>query len=187
MSKRNIVQCILICFIVLAVRVSYSFELNPSEEKIQNAITQGTRNFMDIFESKLVKPARFGNWPSEDGGLIESKLVYLAIKSSMRVRARMPEISKEEIEEIVNSSEMPIRVSSSKNIFNVVLKQNEKTIEPSRIESAMQMPPAGTDSHLVSLKVFFKYSDINPVARTTVVLYEDFGEIEFEVDFSKFD
>lgn len=187
MTTKNIMCVIIIFFICITSNFSYSFELNPTEEKIQEAIKLGTTRSMGVFQAEQIKPARFGDWPSGDGGIVESKLIYLSIISSMRLRARMPDVSKEEIDAIMNSEEMPIRISSSQKVFKVILKQSGRTIEPSRIEDAMQMPPGGAGDHPLSLKAYFRYSDLNPMAKTTVVLFEDFGEIEFEVDFSKFD
>lgn len=187
MSTRNIIAVIIIFLLSIPSTFSYSFELNPTDEKIQDALKLGSSGSMDIFGSDKIKPARFGNWPSGDGGIVESKLVYLAIKSSMRLRAGMPEVSKEEIDAIMNLKEMPIRISSSQKVFNVQLKQKGKIIEPSRIEEAMQMPPGGSGGNVQSLKVYFKYSELDPYARTKVVLFEDFGEIKFDIDFSKFD
>lgn len=185
--SRFSLSVVIISFMCIASRFSYSFELNPTEEKIQNAVKLGGGRSMDIFESDQIKPARFGNWPSGDGGIVESKLIYLTIISSMRLRAGMPDVSKEEIAAIINSNVMPIRISSSKKVFNVVLKQRGKTIQPSRMEQAMQMPPAGAESPLQSLKAYFNYSDIDPMAKTKIVFIEDFGETEFDIDFSKFD
>lgn len=187
MATRNIIIVIIVFFICIISRFSYSFELNPSEEMIQNAIRLGVSRSMGVFESDQVKPARFGDWPTGDGGIVESKLIYLAIISSMRLRANMPDVSKEEIDVIMNSKEMPIRISSSQKVFNVVLKQKGSAIQPSRIEEAMQMPPGEARNHPQSLKAYFNYSDLDPKAKTKVVLFEDFGEIEFDVDFSKFD
>lgn len=187
MTRKNSFPFIIIFFLSITSTFSYAIELNPTEEKIQDALRLGSRRSMAIFGTDQIKPARFGDWPSGDGGIVESKLVYLAIKSSMRLRAGMPEVSREEIDEIMNSKEMPIRVSSSQKVFNVQLKQKGKTIEPSRIEEAMQMPPGGSSGSIQSKKVYFKYSELDPYAKTKVVLFEDFGEIEFDIDFSKFD
>jgi len=187
MKLKNILMLIVVISACLFSRLTFSFELMPSEKKIQKAVSTGTRHFMDIFESGPVKAARFGHWPDGDGGIIESKLIYLSIISSMRVRARMPEVSKEKIESVMNSKEMPIRISSSMNVFDVVIKQDGRSIKATHIDKAMQMPPALGEGAPQSMKAFFNYDDIDTTGKATIVFYEDFGEIEFPVDFSKFD
>lgn len=190
MKRKNVLGIILVLSVCTFAKLSYAFELNPTEEQIHQAISTGAKHFMDIFESSTIKEARFGDWPKGDGGIVETKLIYLSIIASMRVRARMPEVSEDKIASVMNSKEMPVRISSSMNVFNVVLKQNGKSIEATRIEEAMQMPPSGGgggDGHPQALKVYFNYDDVDPKAMSTIVLYEDFGEVEFKIDFSKFD
>ena len=188
MIIKNSIPIIIIFFLSITSTFSYAIELNPTDEKIQDALKLGSSRTMDIFGTEQIKPSRFGKWPSGDGGIVESKLVYLAIKSSMRLRAGMPAVSKEEVDAIMDLEEMPIRISSSQKVFNVQLKQKGKTIEPSRIEEAMQMPPGGgAGGGIQSKKVYFKYSELDPYAKTKIILFEDFGEIEFDIDFAKFD
>ena len=188
MAIRKFIPFFIILLLFTTARFSYSIDVFPTEEKIQDAIKLGSSHNMDIFRLDEIKPARFGEWPSGDGGIVETKLIYLTLISSMRLSAGMPEASKEKIESIMNSEDMPIRVSSTKKIFNVLLRQHGNTIQPSRVEQAMQMPSGGgSGDHPQSLKVYFKYSEIKPNAKTTIVLVEDYGEIEFEIDFSKFD
>ncbi len=185
MKYKKIFSIAMVFSVCVFARLSFAFEINPTEEQIQKALSSGTKHFMDIFESEPIKSARFGKWPNGDGGIVESKIIYASIISSMRVRSRMPDVSKEEIDAILNSKEMPVRISSTMNVFNVVMKQNGKTIEPSRIEKAMQMPPGGDGPQ--SFKVYFNYDDLDPKGKTTIVFFEDFGELEFPIDFSKFD
>ncbi|MGR3177357.1 MAG: hypothetical protein ACUZ8E_04815 [Candidatus Anammoxibacter sp.] len=191
MATRKIIPFFIIFFLcITASRYSYSIELAPSEEQIENALKIGMSHNVNIFGLDEIKPACFGDWPGGDGGIVETKLIYLAIISSMRFNAGMPDVSKEKIESIMNSKDMPIRISSTQKVFNVLLKQNGRTIEPSRIEEGMQMPPGGGSgggSHPQSLKVYFNYSELNPKAKTTIVLVEDYGEIEFDIEFAKFD
>ncbi|MGR3319961.1 MAG: hypothetical protein ACUZ8O_15950 [Candidatus Anammoxibacter sp.] len=189
MATRKIIPFFIIFFLCISAHFSYSIELAPTEEQIQNALKLGMSHNVNIFGLDEIKPARFGDWPNGDGGIVETKLIYLAIISSMRFNAGMPDVSKEKIESIMNSKDMPIRVSSTKKVFKVLLKQNGRTIEPSRIEEGMQMPPGGGSGgdHPQSLKVYFNYSELNPKAKTTIVLVEDYGEIEFDIEFAKFD
>ena len=184
MKYKKICNIAIIVSLCALTRLTFAFELNPTEEQIQKVLSFGSKHFMDIFGTEPIKSARFGNWPNGDGGIVENKLIYLSIISSMRVRSRMPDISQEEIDTIMNSKEMPVRISSSMNVFNVVLKQDGKTIEPSRIEKAMQMPPGGNGPQ--SFKVYFNYDDFDATSRATIVFFEDFGELEFPIDFSKF-
>lgn len=187
MSKKFIASSAIIILIALTASVSFAYELNPTQEKIEAAVKAGMMS-RDLFGSDRIKGARFGEWPGGNGGLVESKLVYLTIVSAMRMGARMPDLSSEEIGAIVNSTEMPIRISSTERVFNVVLKQGGRTIQPSRMEQAMQMPPAGgSGAHPQSVKAYFRYSELDPQAKTRIVFIEDFGEIEFDIDFSAFD
>lgn len=188
MVFKNVIKVIIIFLCLIFSGISYPFEINPTEKQIEEAIAHGKLHPWDVFETDRIKPAQFGEWPASDGGIVESKLVYLTIVSSMRVRANMPDISKEQINTVMGSKEMPIRIAASQNVFNIVLKQGNKTIEPVRIEKAMEMPPAGAPGgRLHALKVFFYYSELNPKEETKVIFYEDFGEKEFSIDFSKFD
>jgi len=187
MTAKRVIPLIIIFAMFIVPRLSYSIVLNPTDEKIEEAVNLGIGSTMNIFGTDSIKPARFGDWPAGDGGIVESKLIYLSIISSMRLRAGMPDASKDEIEAIINSPVMPIRVSSTKKIFNVILKQQGKSIQPARVEQAMQMPPSGPGSKVKSLKAYFNYADLDPMAKTEVILIEDFGEIKFDVDFSKFD
>ncbi len=190
MIAKKFIPIIIVVLICSISSASFSFEVNPSDEKAHKAIALGSKHFMDVFAKEPVKFAIFGDWPKGDGGIFESKLIYLSIISSMRVRSRMPDVSDEKIQKVLNTTEMPVRISSSLKVFKVIIKQNGKTIEASRIEDAMTMPPmggAGGGGHPQSLKAYFNYADLDPNGKATIVLYEDFGEIEFPVDFSKFD
>lgn len=192
MFFKDVIKVIIIFLCLIFSGISYPFEINPTEKQIEDAIAHGKLHSWDVFESDRIKAAQFGEWPASDGGIVESKLVYLTIVSSMRVRANMPDISKEQIDTIMQSKEMPIRIASSQNVFNIVLKQGDKTIEPLRIEkAAMGMPPGGPGGEqggrVQALKVFFNYAELDPKGEAKVIFYEDFGEKEFSIDFSKFD
>jgi hypothetical protein len=76
---------LIVCVAITAV--SYGIELNPIKERIEDAIKLGESNpGKKIFDTDLVKPATFGNWPNYGSGLIKTKLVNLAVMSAMTRR-----------------------------------------------------------------------------------------------------
>lgn len=181
-TKGSVFTFVLIVLCVVFANVSEGFEVNPTQAQIDQAITFGKVNQEDIFKTKHVAPATFGNWPTLGSGLIETKLVRLAVVSAMKIRAKKG-ITEEEAQEIVNSESLMVRYRGGPDVYKIKLKQGTKIIGSIKIEK-----PDFTDKdvtkHNLFIVAYFPYSKLDPNANTSIIIEKDFGAREFKVDFS---
>ena len=182
--KRSIFAFILIFIICVAcVNVSQGIEVNPTKEQINEAISYGEAHSGDIFKAEYIVPATFGNWPEFGGGLIKSKLVNLAVVSSMKLRGKK-KLTSEEEEEITKSKNLTISYRSSSDVHKIKLIQGSKVIEPVEMTKP-DLSDKDPTKHVMFITASFPYSELDPNAKTTIVVEKDFGAIRYEVNFSR--
>jgi len=166
-------------------------KVDLAEEEAKEAINWGAGNKDSI--KNIFLPYSFGE-PEiyQEGGAVLTKTYALAMLSC-RLAREHKSLDRAEIEEILNSDTLGIAVTTygSKADFlkgsRILLKQGNKTIHPVRTETEKQVESTEDFSvyrgHLVG---YFRYSEIDLKARTTVILVKKRGESRFEVDFSRY-
>ena len=168
---------------VIFTGTSQGIEVNPTKEQIKETIKYGEAHpGKKIFETELVAPAMFGNWPKFGGGLVKSKLIDLAVMSAM-IRKAKKNISKEETHEIMESVYLTISYRGRADVYKIKLKQGANIIEPKEM---VKPDLKGKDpaKYAVFIKASFQYSKLDPDAKTSIVIIRDFGTDKYEVDFS---
>jgi len=164
-------------------------KVNLTEEDIKEAIHWGSEN-RDNLEN-ILRCYSFGELGIyQEGGAVLTKTYGLACLGCFSAREiRTPD--RAEIEEIVNSDTLGIAVTTygSKADFlresRLVLRQGEKIIHPVNTEITKQVESTeGFSVYRGHLVGYFPYSEIDPKAKSTVILVKERGESRFEVDFS---
>lgn len=170
-------------------------KINLTEEEIKNAIDWGAKNKDSPW--KFTKPYAFHwHWYYGDKGAITTKISALADRgcSSAR-RYKSPE--RTEIDEILKSDSFPIIVFFIRGSrfalpedYHMVLKQGEKFIHSIKTEAKRLIVPLPTFLGSYDFKwavgARFLYSEIDPKAKTTIILVKPKSESRFEVDFSRY-
>jgi len=164
--------------------VSYGIELEPTEEQIEGAIKLGETNpGVKIFETGFIKQAIFGNWPNYGGGMVKTKLVDIAVTSAMLRKSRKT-LNKDDAIAMIKSDALIISYRGGDDVFRIKLRQGGTLIEPVKLRRP-EMGGKDSKEHAVFFIASFPYSMLDLNARTTVVVIKDFGEEEYEVDFSR--
>ncbi|GJQ60642.1 MAG: hypothetical protein D8M57_11130 [Candidatus Scalindua sp. AMX11] len=179
-----LVFCIVFILFASLSNTSEGIELHPTQEQIDEAIKYGETHTENIFESELVKPATFGEWPDFGGGIIKSKLVSLSIISAMKVRAKK-KITDEDVTTILESDTLAISYRGGEDLYKIKLMQGTRVIEP----KAIKKPEMGKNSpkhkaHFIVTS--FPYEEIDLNAKSWVIVEKDFGTKRYDVDFSRF-
>lgn len=181
--KRSIFTIISICIVYATfVNVSEGIEINPTREQMDKAINYGRTNYKEIFQAEYIVPATFGNWPSFGSGLIKSKLVHVAVLSAMRTRGRKP-ITEEKVQEVMQGKDLIISYRGGADVYKIKLIQGTKTIESKEMIKP-DLKEKDPDKHTLFIEVSFPYSELDPNAKTTVIIEMDFGTKKYDVDFS---
>ncbi len=169
---------------VAFTNVTYGIEINPVKERIGDTIKIGESNpGKKIFNTEVVKPAIFGNWPEYGGGLVKSKLVDLAVMSAMMRKARK-NFTDENVLAIMESNVLSISYRGGEDIFKIKLMQGGRLIEPIKMVKP-DMRKRSAKEHAPLFLAIFPYSKLDLNAKTTILVIKDFGEDRHEVDFSR--
>lgn len=169
---------------VAFINVSQGIELNPAKERIAETIKIGEENpGKKIFDTELVKPAVFGNWPEFGGGLIKSRLVDVAVMAAMMRKARKT-LHEEDALMMMESNELAVSYRGGDDVFKIRLRQGGRLIEPVKLIRPERGGNDG-DGHAVFYVASFPYSSLDLTAKTTVIIVKDFGEDRYDVDFSR--
>jgi hypothetical protein len=169
---------------VAFTNVARGIEVNPTKEQVDETIKIGEANpGKKIFETDLVKPAIFGNWPKYGSGLIKTKLVELAVMAAMKREARKT-LSKEDALGMMELNELTISYRGGDDVFRIKLGQGGRLIEPTKMIKP-EMGEKGSKEHAAFIMVSFPYSKLDLDAKAMIMVIKDFGEEEYEVDFSR--
>ncbi len=176
---------LLVLIICLAFSsVSYSIELNPIKERIEETIKLGERNpGKKVFETDLVKSATFGNWPNYGGGLIKTKLVDLAVMAAMKRKARK-NFKEEDAHAMMGSDLLTISYRGGEDVFKIKLSQGGRVIDSVRMLRP-DMSKERANGHAAFYSVSFPYAKLDLEKQTTILVLKDFGDEKYEVDFSR--
>jgi len=173
---------------------SGGIKVNLTEEEVQEAINWGAEN-KDSFEV-LIRPYVFGVLEAyEESGYIGTKFYYLAFLGYLSARKyKSPE--RAEVQTVLSAKVLPISISTygdkidfAKD-YHMVLKQGEKVIQPVKVKAPelAEMTARFPESPLfrATMSADFPYSEVDPKGKATIILIKDWGESEFEVDFSRY-
>ena len=168
-------------FLTLA-NTSQGIEVNPTKEQMGEVMKYGEANTEKIFETELVAPATFGNWPDFGGGLVKSKLIDLAVMSAMMKRAKK-DLTEETVNEMMAEKDLTISYRGGADVHKIKLKQGINMIEPKEM---IKPDLGGKDpaKHAAFIVASFPYSKLDPNAQTSIIIIKDFGTKQYEVDFS---
>ena len=166
-------------------------KVDLTEEDIKEAIDWGREN-KDNLEN-IFRHYSFGELAIyQEGGAVLTKTYALASLSCILAREyKSPD--RAEIAEIVNRDTLGIAVTTygSKADFlkgsRIFLKQGKKIIHPVKTEIEKQVESTEDLSvYRGHLTGYFLYSDIDPKAKTKIILVKPGGESRFKVDFSRY-
>lgn len=176
---------------------SDGIKVKLTKEEIQEAIDWGAEN-KDSPEN-IDSAYRFGEWESyKECGYISTKFYRLARFSCQSARSMYKSLTKSDIkgELACNSLTIVIYTYGDKIDFAqhyyMVLKQGDKIIQPKPGDviaddwADMTARWPKSPSYRARVMAFFRYSKINPKAKTTIILDQGWGESKFEVDFSRY-
>mgnify|MGYP003966125173 FL=1 len=173
---------LIVCVAITAV--SHGIELNPIKERIEDTIKLGESNpGKKIFDTDLVKPATFGNWPNYGSGLIKTKLVNLAVMSAMTRKARK-NLKEEDAYAMMGSEVLTISYRGGEDVFKIKLSQNGRLIEPVNMVRPNR-DRKGAKDHAIFYSVSFPYAKLDLEEETTILILKDFGDEKHVVDFSR--
>ena len=170
---------------------SDGIKVDLTEEDIKEAINWGKEN-KDNLEN-ILRCYSFGELSIyQEGGAVLTKTYGLACLGCFSAREhRIP--NRAEIEEIVNYDALGIAVTTygSRADFlkgsRLVLMQGEKIIHPVNTQITKQVESTEDFSvyrgHLVG---YFLYSEIDPRAKSTIIMVKERGESRFDIDFSRY-
>ena len=166
--------------------LSNAFDAELAPGKIDEAIEYGKKHKgMDIFDSKIVKAACFGEYPRGRGGMIMSKYIEIALVSAMKT-AQDKSITRDDIRSIVNSI-----------TFNVVVNIAQKIEDPGDVQIVLQQGLTG-DNILPIKNEFgmkhkdarqavvgvFAYDKVDPKASTTILIKCEDTQKKYKINFS---
>ena len=173
---------------------SDGIKVDLTEEDIKEAIHWGSGN--KDSSGNIFQPYIFGKPGSyEQGGIILTKTFSLALESCISAGV-YKEISKAHIQKILRNKFLPILINTwgSKKDFlrgsRILLQQGQKIVQPEHPTTFKHADPvAGFLSapyYRWVIGGLFPYSEIDPKAKTIVILIGGRGESRFEVDFSRY-
>lgn len=157
--------------------LSHAFDIELTPEKVNEAIEYGKKHRgPEIFDSNNVKAACFGGYPKDEGGVIMSKYIEIAIVSAMKI-AKDKSIFPADVKDIVDSTTFNVIVDIAKKIetptdVQIMLKQGDNNILPLKTEfgtpkSEFGMRYKDTRQSVIGV---FEYSKVDPKASTTILV-----------------
>lgn len=191
----------LIVIFLLVVVVAFIYDLafayrdgikiHLTEKEVKKAIYWGWENKdspQDIFGAYSF----YGRGKSREWGIIGTKIFRLATLSCVSAEENK-ELDQADIEGILIDPYLGIMLYTfESNVeflekFRIVLKQGEKNIETKDMKPSKPAEPAKHyPYHTARVIALFPYSEIDPKAKTTIILIKDERESRFEVDFSRY-
>ncbi len=189
--KDNLLSFILGLLLIMPASSIEAVQVELTGEDVQEAVGYGEKYSRTIFSSILVDPARFGYWPSINGGLVRSKFIDLAVKAAMR-KAQRQRITEEDIREVMDCNALRVMMRTRKDV-TISLKQGEKLIEPEDVSykdaccELCELFDANADKTTHEfVTASFPYSELNPAMVVTVIIKEaDGGTQRHRMNLSK--
>jgi hypothetical protein len=172
---------------------SEGIKVNLTEKEVKEALDWGRKN--KDTPKVLFFTYRFSSQAYKGEGYIATKFMALALLGCSSGK-RYQSVKRADIEDILNTKVLMISISTygdkpdfAKD-YHMVLKQGGKVIQPVSVDAPAWANTTGgspeNPSYLAPVIASFPYSDIDPKAKTTVILIKDQGDSRFEVDFSHY-
>jgi len=195
---KKYVTLLLLCYLILPALPADAVVINLSPRDCEEAISFGSAHRGSI-EKDLDKRYAFGSAEEyADGGTIHSKWYKLALMAGYKAQ-RGETVTPQEQSDILSDPCLQINITvHGKNLdfakaYQVTLLQQGKEIKPEKIHAdhfthqhPANKPPAGFPCCRAVLRVYFKYSAIDPAGAAIVVLKKDNKTVRFDIDFARF-
>lgn len=175
---------------------SDGIKVNLTKQDIQEAIDLGVK-YKDTYDENVRSLYQFGDRKyGKESGSIQTKfslVAYVAYSAAKEYR----NLERDKIEgglPLLTDFTISIYTYGDKIDFakdyHMVIKQGEKVIQPVNVKTdkwgraTLAWPYSPKYSAFTQAR--FLYSEIDPHAKTTIILIKDLGESRFEVDFSRY-
>ena len=175
----------------LAFAYRDGIKIHLTKKEVKKAIYWGGEN-KDSLQDIVGAYSFYGRGKSREWGTIGTKIFRLATLSCVSAQENK-ELDQADIEEILINPYLAIMLYIFESNLEflekvrVVLKQGEKIIEAKDMDSSKSAEPGKYYPYYTARVIaFFPYSDIDPKAKTTIILIKDERESRFEVDFSRY-
>jgi hypothetical protein len=192
------VTLLLLCYLILPALPADAVLINLSLKDCEEAISFGSAHRGSI-EKDLDKRYVFGSAEEyADGGIIHSKWYKLALMAGYKAQ-RGETVTPQEQSDILSDPCLQINITvHGQNLdfakaYQVTLLQKGKEIKPDKIHADHfthqhpdKNPPAGFPCCRAVLRVYFKYSAIDPAGAAIVAVKKDNKTVRFDIDFARF-
>jgi hypothetical protein len=173
--------------IFLLSKNALGINIQLKQEEVQEAIKHGEKHGKEIFKCQDLKHAGINFWPKQGGMLVRSKFVYLTVSASMWFNEGH-QISNKEIKDIINSPYLRVEVRTKDDVI-ILLKQGKNIIEP--VNTDYEDPcyelcrfVGGNRYDHDFVTSSFHYSNLDPNAKTIIIVKGPFREREYNIDLS---
>ena len=176
----------LVCAMVLGIpALSNAFDIYLTPSKSDEAIEYGKKyKGKDIFDSKVLKAACFGDYPKGEGGLVMSKYIETTIVSAMK-SMKDKNITSEDVKEIEGSTTFNVVVYIANRFetpgdVQIILQQGTNNILPIKTEFSMRYKDARQ-----GVVGVFAYDRVDPKSTTTIIIKFNDRQRKYKIDFSR--
>lgn len=174
--------------LLLFSKTALGINVQLKKEEIEYAIKKGTEHGKDIFNSPILKNACINFWPKQGSLLVRSKFVDLTVSTAMWFNEGQ-KISDREINDIVDSPYFKVEMRTKDDVI-ISLRQVENIIEP--VNTDYEDPccelckfDGGNKYDHDFVTSNFLYSNLDPNAKTTIIVKGPYHERAYNVDLSR--
>lgn len=174
--------------LLILFREALGINVQLKQEEIEYAIKKGEEYRKDIFKSPDLKYACINYWPRQGGLLVRSKFVDLSVTAAMRFKEGQ-KISDRERKDITSSPYFKVEMRTKDDVI-ILLKQGERIIKS--VDTDYEDPccelckfDGGNRYDHDFVTSSFLYSNLDPNAKTTIIVKGPFREREYNIDLSR--
>jgi len=192
------VTLLLLCYLILPALPADAVVINLSLKDCEEAISFGKAHRTSI-DKELDKRYAFGSAEEyADGGTINSKWYKLALMAGYKAQ-RGETVTPQEQSEILADPCLQINITvhgqslDFAKAYQVTVLQQGREIKSEKVHAdhfthqhPANKPPAGFPCCRAVLRVYFKYSAIDPAGAAIVVVKKDNKTVRFDIDFAQF-
>jgi len=192
------VTLLLLCYLILPALPADAVLINLSLKDCEEAISFGSAHRGSI-EKDLDKRYVFGSAEEyADGGIIHSKWYKLALMAGYKAQ-RGETVTPQEQSDILADPCLQINITvhgqslDFAKAYQVTVLQQGREIKSEKVHAdhfthqhPANKPPAGFPCCRAVLRVYFKYSAIDPAGAAIVVVKKDNKTVRFDIDFAQF-
>ena len=192
------VTLLLLCYLILPALPADAVVINLSLKDCEEAISFGKAHRTSI-DKELDKRYAFGSAEEyADGGTIHSKWYKLALMAGYKAQ-RGETVTPQEQSEILADPCLQINITvhgqslDFAKAYQVTVLQQGMEIKSEKVHAdhfthqhPANKPPAGFPCCRAVLRVYFKYSAIDPAGAALVAVKKDNKTVRFDIDFARF-